>query len=806
MPANLNASNSDGNTPLHLVVSKAFKQGTELLLSSGAKVDVTNAEGKTCLHLACALAVPSGDQDNKIGIISSLLEAGGSPNLQDASGNTPLHYAVETNCLHGVESLLAKDASPKIENAAGDSPLHIAAVSGYLEVMQLLILFPSPGEEASPTRQGQASEPFPSDQGVPGDEVTPAVVAVPAAPEEAKIAPPAPPPEEHEFVEIEGTPVEDVVPEEPSDADETWEDEQAPADESETSDWEACFTEEGHRYYYNRVDGSSKWERPEGFNDAATEESYDAAAPEEAEYQEEYAEEEKVPGAEYGQADDEAQGAWPPAPPTEEEEQEHHAGYAEEGAPETHVGEDDAQYAAPDEVQYTPAEEAQERLWEGESGAATTVLAADAEYYYEEDAKENGNALETEASPASEELQDPDAMSALIDEAAADGAVEKRQLDASPEDADVANKIQNQANNISSSKHMAIWERFFENALLSKTQRAKQKGMARTVPLNEGWMWSDAPDASNEKFWPLPTSEDYRAELAKREKGTGLLYAAAVGEDRDVMDLLLAGSFPDMRDTHDRHPLHHAAALDREQIARVLVDHGASVDTYDGEGMTPLHVAAWRGSEGAMKALLESAADVSLVTDAGDTALHYAVKYGRIPIVRMLLRYGASADTPNHHGLLPIDLLPRRRSTREVAEACAQITAALENPTGDLVTDTDSVESANKQTEGERSSESSLWGSLFNVTSTLLSPLTSESTTPVGASANAQAFAHIGAGADAVPEPPASPAPPTDDELVFSGIGFERVALEDAGARSSPSRVRNRYVDVLNSWQSDDPV
>ena len=68
------------------------------------------------------------------------------------------------------------------------------------------------------------------------------------------------------------------------------------------------------------------------------------------------------------------------------------------------------------------------------------------------------------------------------------------------------------------------------------------------------------------------------------------------------------------------------------------------------------------GHESCTKALLYNTEhqnipiQISVQNFIGDSPLHLAVKHGFLPIVKLLLEYGASTSLKNHNGEKPIDL------------------------------------------------------------------------------------------------------------------------------------------------------
>ena len=63
---------------------------------------------------------------------------------------------------------------------------------------------------------------------------------------------------------------------------------------------------------------------------------------------------------------------------------------------------------------------------------------------------------------------------------------------------------------------------------------------------------------------------------------------------------------------------------------------------------TPLLHACRRGCVGIIAHLLARGADHSLTNEEGDTCLHIASKFLRVPVVQLLLEFGANPRVRNH--------------------------------------------------------------------------------------------------------------------------------------------------------------
>lgn len=94
-------------------------------------IDVMDVEGNTALHIAVSR--------NSLECTRLLLESGADPNAQNNQGNTALHLAVSTNSLKCTHLLLHSGADPNVQNNQKASALHIAARLGHEGPMKLLL-------------------------------------------------------------------------------------------------------------------------------------------------------------------------------------------------------------------------------------------------------------------------------------------------------------------------------------------------------------------------------------------------------------------------------------------------------------------------------------------------------------------------------------------------------------------------------------------------------------------------------------------------------------------------------------------
>lgn len=108
----------------------------QLLIHSGAKLNIQNGDGDTPLNLAV---------QHKLTLVSqALINAGANTNLADYSDITPLMYAVDTDNAKLVKLLLYNNKNINLQDEDGDTALHFAAYhleerNNRAEIVRLLL-------------------------------------------------------------------------------------------------------------------------------------------------------------------------------------------------------------------------------------------------------------------------------------------------------------------------------------------------------------------------------------------------------------------------------------------------------------------------------------------------------------------------------------------------------------------------------------------------------------------------------------------------------------------------------------------
>lgn len=134
-----------------------------------------------------------------------------------------------------------------------------------------------------------------------------------------------------------------------------------------------------------------------------------------------------------------------------------------------------------------------------------------------------------------------------------------------------------------------------------------------------------------------------------------LARAAAAGRLELVRERIDAGDQLDSLDEEfSLAALHHAANLERIDIARALLEAGADADVEDEFAKTPLHFVARNGNVQIAQLLLEHGATANVVeTKFGFTPLHFAAIENHVGVAEALLQAGASYEIEDVDGARP---------------------------------------------------------------------------------------------------------------------------------------------------------
>ncbi|MCA1641732.1 MAG: ankyrin repeat domain-containing protein [Acidobacteria bacterium] len=128
--AAVNATDSEGWTPLMWATVKGYAEIARALLAAGADVHVKNNKGWTALRLAVSL--------NDTELARPLIDAGADVNDRDQKGSTALMQAAGEKSVESLDLLLSYGADANLTDEAGDTAMTMAARNGYAELVRRL--------------------------------------------------------------------------------------------------------------------------------------------------------------------------------------------------------------------------------------------------------------------------------------------------------------------------------------------------------------------------------------------------------------------------------------------------------------------------------------------------------------------------------------------------------------------------------------------------------------------------------------------------------------------------------------------
>ncbi|KPP73038.1 ankyrin repeat domain-containing protein 27-like [Scleropages formosus] len=150
----VNSSNPDGVTPLHVAAQHGHASLVRLLAQRGAGVNARNSQSATPLHLACQnghcqVGVSPAHSprpqlracfhSNPSSVVTSLLEFNPKLNTKDQHGNTALMFACLRGHMDAVAILLQGGAAVNTANNQGNTALHLAVEGGHRGLVDRLL-------------------------------------------------------------------------------------------------------------------------------------------------------------------------------------------------------------------------------------------------------------------------------------------------------------------------------------------------------------------------------------------------------------------------------------------------------------------------------------------------------------------------------------------------------------------------------------------------------------------------------------------------------------------------------------------
>ncbi|GAB1605298.1 protein shank-like isoform X1 [Argonauta hians] len=117
-------------TPLYYAVSKDDPVCAELLLNERAFIGTTDEQGWFEIHQAC--------RSGKVQILEHLIYYGADMDVQNASGNTPLHICAVTNQESCIRVLLFRGANKVIVNLNNQTPYEAAIIADNMDLAEII--------------------------------------------------------------------------------------------------------------------------------------------------------------------------------------------------------------------------------------------------------------------------------------------------------------------------------------------------------------------------------------------------------------------------------------------------------------------------------------------------------------------------------------------------------------------------------------------------------------------------------------------------------------------------------------------
>lgn len=146
-------SDPDSELQLHEAVRKQNVDAVITLINQGIDVNAQDSRGLTALHLAVRKYSSAYDnnrknvKDNREVLISYMIEillnSGAYVNIQDLEGKTPLHYLVGSATANLVELFLTFNADVNLQDRQGNIALYNAVLSLNVEIVKLLVAYGS---------------------------------------------------------------------------------------------------------------------------------------------------------------------------------------------------------------------------------------------------------------------------------------------------------------------------------------------------------------------------------------------------------------------------------------------------------------------------------------------------------------------------------------------------------------------------------------------------------------------------------------------------------------------------------------
>lgn len=214
-----------------------------------------------------------------------------------------------------------------------------------------------------------------------------------------------------------------------------------------------------------------------------------------------------------------------------------------------------------------------------------------------------------------------------------------------------------------SSRHLAVWAKFFENALKMNGHNdvfSEELTLDSSEPCHHfsenndgGNMWPES--LSDNDYWSFMDSllvfkeDGFQTEQVRLQ---GLLYSILQQDVESAQAILSLGVNPSLVvDSLNRTCLHHACKTGNISMVELLLDANINIELCDIYGYTALHITCVFNHAYITKLLCESAVNVDSIDCQQNTSLHLACKYGYAHCCKHLLVYGSCLQLQNSRGL-----------------------------------------------------------------------------------------------------------------------------------------------------------
>ncbi len=152
-----------------------------------------------------------------------------------------------------------------------------------------------------------------------------------------------------------------------------------------------------------------------------------------------------------------------------------------------------------------------------------------------------------------------------------------------------------------------------------------------------------------------------------QQGGTALHEAVHTGSMEITALLLSAGANPNISDNLGHSPVHESVSWGNLNILKLLHENGAQLDSVDNSGQTALHMSSFSGNDKITSWLLLAGASADIRDDMGQTPLFIAVESNRVNTAKMLLDNGASLQMRDNNGRTALHTAISRRNTESAS-------------------------------------------------------------------------------------------------------------------------------------------